>query len=98
MKIIWGIIVGMVAVVMISASGIDGIKALSNLGGLSALFIELALLAAVLVMIMKNPSKYDTHKKDYDSEGRVIPKITKFKKLRGKTFSAGENMRFLSAV
>jgi choline-glycine betaine transporter len=82
MKIIWGIIVGMVAVVMISTSGIDGIKTLSNLGGLPALFIELALLA-VLVMIMKNPSKYDTHKKDYDSKGRVIPKITKFKKLRG---------------
>lgn len=79
MKIIWGIIVGMVAVVMVSTSGINGIKTLSNLGGLPALFIELALLV-VLVMIMRNPSKYDMNKQDYDNEGRAILKITKFKK------------------
>jgi choline-glycine betaine transporter len=79
MKIIWGCIVGMVAVVMISTSGINGIKTLSNLGGLPALFVELVLLV-VLVMIMRNPSKYDVYKNDYDSAGRVISKITKFKK------------------
>jgi choline-glycine betaine transporter len=69
----------MVAVVMVSTSGINGIKTLSNLGGLPALFIELALLV-VLVMIMRNPSKYDMNKQDYDNEGRAILKITKFKK------------------
>ena len=79
MKIFWGILVGMVAVVMISASGIGGIKTLSNLGGLPALFIELALLIG-LIRIMYNPSKYDVNKKDYDSSGRVIPKVTKFVK------------------
>ncbi|MDR1287469.1 MAG: BCCT family transporter [Treponema sp.] len=76
-KIFWGILVGMVSVVMISASGIGGIKTLSNLGGLPALFIELALLIG-LVKIMYNPSKYDVNKKDYDSDGKIIPKVTKF--------------------
>jgi choline-glycine betaine transporter len=78
-KIFWGILVGMVAVVMISASGIGGIKTLSNLGGLPSLFIELAILMG-LVKIMYNPSKYDINKKDYDSNGKVIPKVTRFMK------------------
>jgi choline-glycine betaine transporter len=79
MKIFWGILVGMVAVVMISSSGIGGIKTLSNLGGLPALFIELVLLAG-LVKIMVNPAKYDVNKKDYDSGGKVILKQTRFNK------------------
>jgi choline/carnitine/betaine transport len=77
MKIVWGCLVGMVAVVMISSSGIGGIKTLSNLGGLPALFIELALLVG-LIKVMYNPSKYDVNKKDYDETGKVISKITKF--------------------
>jgi choline-glycine betaine transporter len=79
MKIVWGIIVGMVAVVMISTSGIGGIKTLSNLGGLPALFIELVLLVG-LVKVMVNPSKYDVNKADYDGAGNAISKITKFVK------------------
>jgi choline-glycine betaine transporter len=79
MKIVWGILVGLVSVVMISASGIGGIKTLSNLGGLPALFIELVVLAG-LIKIMINPSKYDINKKDYDPEGNVISKVTKFVK------------------
>jgi choline-glycine betaine transporter len=79
MKIFWGIAVGMTAVIMISASGIGGIKTLSNLGGLPALFIELVLLAA-LAKIMNNPAKYDAYKQDYDGNGKVIPKTTRFVK------------------
>jgi len=79
MKIIWGILTGMVAVVMISTSGTGGIKTLSNLGGLPALFIELALLLC-LVKVMFNPAKYDVHTADYDAAGRVISKFTKYVK------------------
>ncbi len=39
MKIIWGSMIGVVAWVMVAFSGIDGIKMLSNLGGLPAMFI-----------------------------------------------------------
>lgn len=39
MKILWGMIIGMMAWVMISFVGIEGVKMLSNLGGLPALII-----------------------------------------------------------
>lgn len=41
-KIIWGVTIGFIAWVMTSFAGIDGIKMMSNLGGLPALFIVLA--------------------------------------------------------
>jgi choline-glycine betaine transporter len=77
LKIVWGVIVGMVAVIMISASGIGGIKTLSNLGGLPALFLELALLYG-LVRVMVNPSRFDSFKGDYRPDGSIIEKATKF--------------------
>jgi glycine betaine transporter len=42
MKVVWGIIIGLVAWIMISFVGIEGVKMLSNLGGLPALLIILA--------------------------------------------------------
>jgi len=42
MKILWGIIIGFVAWIMVSFAGIDGIRMLSNLGGLPAMFLILA--------------------------------------------------------
>lgn len=42
MKVLWGVIIGIVAWVMISFAGIEGVKMLSNLGGLPALLIILA--------------------------------------------------------
>jgi glycine betaine transporter len=39
LKMIWGFLVGFIAFVMIESSGIEGIKILSNLGGLPVLFI-----------------------------------------------------------
>ena len=56
-KIVWGIIIGTLAFVMISYAGIDGIKMLSNLGGLPALFLILAINIA-LIMLMVNHKKY----------------------------------------
>ena len=42
MKVLWGIIIGVVAWTMVSFVGIDGVKMLSNLGGLPAVVIILA--------------------------------------------------------
>lgn len=41
MKVVWGVIVGLVSWVMVSFVGIDGVKMLSNLGGLPAMMIIL---------------------------------------------------------
>ncbi|MDA8229383.1 MAG: BCCT family transporter [Desulfitobacterium hafniense] len=75
MKIIWGTILGAVAWVMISFAGIDGIKMISNLGGFPALFLELAMTVA-LVMVALNPKKYDTFKEDYAEDGTPLAAST----------------------
>ncbi len=52
LKIVWGIMVGATAWVMISFAGVDGIKMISNLGGFPALFL-LILVAAALVALWR---------------------------------------------
>ncbi|MFQ5561991.1 MAG: BCCT family transporter [Parvularculaceae bacterium] len=49
-KIFWGLLVGAVAWVMTSTSGIDGVRMLSNLGGLPGLFILIAMIAVLIRM------------------------------------------------
>jgi choline-glycine betaine transporter len=49
LKIIWGVVIGATAYIMINAAGIEGIKMLSNLGGLPALL----LLTAVTIGMLK---------------------------------------------
>jgi choline-glycine betaine transporter len=49
LKIIWGVLIGATSYIMISAAGVDGIKMLSNLGGLPALL----LLTAVTIGMLK---------------------------------------------
>jgi len=39
MKIIWGVVIGIITCIMLLSTGIDGIKILSVLGGTLALFI-----------------------------------------------------------
>jgi glycine betaine transporter len=56
-KAIWGVTVGLVAWFMVSEGGIDGIKTLSQLGGLPALFLVLAVTAAV-IRVAANPARY----------------------------------------
>lgn len=52
-KYLWGIVVGAVAWIMISFSGIDGVKMLSNLGGLPALFLLMLCCIGVVVLIIR---------------------------------------------
>lgn len=59
-KVSWGIIVGAVSLIFITAFGLDGIKMLSYLGGFPALFLGILSIISLFV-IMKKPQKYDVH-------------------------------------
>ncbi|WP_251977979.1 BCCT family transporter [Salinicola avicenniae] len=56
MKVIWGVIVGVVSWVMVSFVGIDGVKMLSNLGGLPAMLIVL-LATGSIWRWLQNPAR-----------------------------------------
>lgn len=64
MKIFWGILLLLISWIMLSSSGINGIKMLSNLGGFPALLLELFMTCSI-VMIARNPKKYDIHHDNY---------------------------------
>ncbi len=49
-KIFWGALIGAIAFIMTSTTGIDGVRMLSNLGGLPGLFILIAMGAVIIVM------------------------------------------------
>lgn len=53
-KIVWGTLIGLVAWLMVSTVGINGVKQLSNLGGLPATLIILAC-SLTLVRWLRNP-------------------------------------------
>ncbi|MGO2319947.1 MAG: BCCT family transporter [Vibrio toranzoniae] len=55
-KILWGLLIGLVAWIMVSTVGIDGVKQLSNLGGLPATLIILAC-SLTLIRWLRNPSE-----------------------------------------
>ncbi|WNL43375.1 BCCT family transporter [Halomonas sp. PAMB 3264] len=68
MKVVWGVIVGLVAWVMVSFIGIDGVKMLSNLGGLPALAIVLVATGSLWVWLkhpesLTHPSQSTSHKR-----------------------------------
>ncbi len=51
LKLIWGVSIGTVAWIMVSFAKIDGIRMMSNLGGLPAMFIILGLNVALIKML-----------------------------------------------
>ncbi|WP_240665557.1 BCCT family transporter [Cobetia sp. ICG0124] len=57
MKIIWGSTIGAVAWIMTSFVGIDGIKMLSNLGGVPALFIVIGATASLIRLVSIGTAK-----------------------------------------
>lgn len=57
LKVIWGVLIGFLSWVMITYSGIDGVRILSVIGGLPALFF-LVLVSVCLLMILISPKKY----------------------------------------
>ncbi|WBL44445.1 BCCT family transporter [Algoriphagus halophytocola] len=57
LKVLWGTLIGFLAWVMVTFSGIDGVRILSIIGGLPALFF-LLLVSVSLLLILFQPSKY----------------------------------------
>ena len=68
-KILWGVIIGAVALVFITALGLDGIKMMSYLGGFPALFLGIFSIVSLMV-IMRKPWKFDRHLKGNESVPR----------------------------
>lgn len=56
-KILWGSLIGLVSWIMVSTVGIDGVKQLSNLGGLPATIIILAC-SLTLIKWIRNPEVF----------------------------------------
>lgn len=54
LKIIWVILLCLLAWIMVAFSGIDGVRMLSNVGGLPALFVVLGLQACLLRMMLQS--------------------------------------------
>ncbi len=57
LKVLWGVLIGFISWVMITFSGIDGVRILSVIGGLPSLFF-LILISASLIRILISPKKY----------------------------------------
>jgi choline-glycine betaine transporter len=74
-KIVWGVMIGLIAWVMISFAHIDGIRMLSTLGGLPALFLCLGATICI-IMVAFDPRKYDTFKTGYDDSGKPLAKFS----------------------
>ena len=56
-KLLWGVIVGGFALIMVTFAGVDGVKMASNLGGLPALILEILALP-VLLLIAFMPGRF----------------------------------------
>ena len=70
-KIVWGLIMGTVAWIMMTYRGLDGIKMVNTFGGFPAVILEI-LIGVSLLKFLRNPKKYDTFKEQYDSNGVPI--------------------------
>jgi choline-glycine betaine transporter len=56
-KVVWGVTIGAVAFIMINKAGVDGIKMLSNLGGLPSLFLIIAINIGLLYLMISKKYK-----------------------------------------
>lgn len=52
-KYLWGLLIGAVAFIMVSSSGIEGVKMLSNLGGLPALCLLMFCCLSMITLLFK---------------------------------------------
>ncbi len=71
-QLVWGATITFISYIIISSDGLEGIKALSNLGGFPVMFLEV-MVCLGLWKIARKPAKYDTYKEDYDKYGDPIP-------------------------
>lgn len=82
LKIVWGAVLGVVAWITMSFAGLEGLKALSNLGGIPTLIL-LTPITYCVIKVAWNPYKYDTFKEDYDEYGQPKrPKVAELSEIR----------------
>lgn len=62
-KITWGVIIGVIALIFITSLGLDGIKMLSYLGGFPALFLGILSIISLFI-IMRKPHLYSVLAED----------------------------------
>ncbi|MFH7819717.1 BCCT family transporter [Neobacillus thermocopriae] len=75
-KIVWGAAVGAISWIMISFAKIDGIKMLSNLGGVPALILGL-LTVFSLIKVARAPEKYDVVSREALNDGEETEELKK---------------------
>lgn len=66
LKILWGMIIGVMAAVMAVFTGVGGAKTLASIGGFPSMFLQIASCAA-LIKIMRHPEKYDKCRQDTEN-------------------------------
>jgi choline-glycine betaine transporter len=71
LKVVWGLTIGALCIIMLSAYDIEGVKLLSYLGGFPVVFM-MVLFVVNFLKIMRDPRKYDTFKTDYYENGRPL--------------------------
>ncbi len=59
MKLIWGAFIGILAWIMITYSGIEGVKILSTIGGFPVLFLFLLLIISALKLLVSGRTLFD---------------------------------------
>jgi glycine betaine transporter len=64
-KIIWGLIIGLTAWIMITLAGLDGVRMTSNLGGFPALIILVLILSGTIKLLVKG-RKSELFENQYD--------------------------------
>ena len=65
-KIAWGLVMGLLSWVMVTFARLDGIRMLSNLGGVPALFLCLGI-GVCAIRVILNPARFDVFHDDYGS-------------------------------
>lgn len=74
LKIFWGFTIGALCLIMLTAFNIDGMKMLADLGGFFSGFFMILFMVAV-ILIIRNPARFDCHQEDYDKEGQPIASV-----------------------
>lgn len=81
LKVLWGVIIGTVSWVMVAFVGVDGVKMLSNLGGLPGMVIVL-LASTSLIFWLRNPTLLEASNvaieaQESDAAARMTPHVAR---------------------
>lgn len=60
-KILWGVLVGIMALIMVSYAGIEGIKMISTIGGLPIAFYMIAICISAFIYFIRMLKKHDSY-------------------------------------